>query len=277
MPNGAVKLYVKENAPGTPIVFGGPPGGVEVELWLQNDRDEPLTIDSATLIAPKVLDLGSDESELSVTVPSSVPAHDRVLVTVSFNIGPFVPPEAYDATMKFTAGAEELVFPAQIVVLQNYDLSVDPDQFVFKASAADVVSGHVIVRNDGNVPVEVTVMGEYPLRDPWRPVCCVQADAEPVLGFRRDSGSYSELSAQSDDKDGDFGSVIVENENATLAPGNWRVIRFTVRFPDSLPSNAHLRARPRIGTERFNLDILTPPEDAAPKPKRKAKTPEKGV
>lgn len=287
MPDGAIKLYTTDSTPETPVVFGGSPGGIHVDLWLQNDNDEPLSIHSGSLIAPEVLD--PEDPDVDISAPEVVAAHQRELVTLSFTIGSLTPPEAYDAELKFDTSAGELAFPVQIVILQNYQLSVDPDQFVFRASSSDVVSAHVIVRNEGNLPVEVTSMGEFPLRDPWRPVCCGQADAEPpvavprrtglVMAVQRSSGNYSELTpaTNGNNKDEFFGSLVIENEKRTLAPGNSSIIRFTARLPDSLPSNAHLRARPRICTERFNIDILTPPETGGQKPKRKPKSPEKGA
>jgi hypothetical protein len=241
--DSAVRLFSRGPSGEEPIVFAGEPASLEADVWLHNEEEDDLLLQRATLTCLAMQKYAKRAEIARLSVPRVVAAGQRKLLSMSFDIDPTVPPGIYEAEVRLegTAGSKE--FFAQIIVTQNYQLSLEPDQFVFAGDAGRRLSGEVVVWNEGNVPVDVSPMGEVRLEDPdlrERCPCC---------------GAQDELREKEKDE---FGSVVIANDTVVVEPGTWALVKFKVILPDSLPANAHLRARPRVGNERFNIDILTP-------------------
>lgn len=236
----AVKLFARGSSAGKPIVFTGEPTRLKADVWLHNEGKEDLLLEHATLISPALQRHAERQEVARISVPRVIHARERRLLSVSFDIDSSIPPGSYDAEIRLEAAGGSKNFLAQVVVTQNYQLSVDPGQFVFAAGAARSISGELVVRNKGNIAVEVTPMGECQLKDPERPEPCCSAVEEPKQK-----------------EEDEFSSLQITNDTVVVQPGTWMPVRFTVVLPDSLPANAHLRARPRVGNKRFNIDILT--------------------
>ena len=253
----AVKLFARGANAGEPITFAGEPALLEADVWLHNEEAEDLILRRATMTS-KALQRHLPAEEIArISVPRVVPAHQRKLVSMSFDLDPTIPSGTYDAEIRLEGETGSKSFRARIIVTQNYALSLDPDEFVFAAGAGERIAGEVIVSNEGNVAVDVTPMGEYRLEDPdlrERCLCC---------GARLEQKEKHRQQHDVDEEEEDFGAVVITNEHVTVQPGHWALVKFNVRLPPSLPANAHLRARPRIGNERFNLDLLTPLETAS--------------
>jgi hypothetical protein len=253
----AVRVFARGSTAGEPIVFVGEPSLLEADLWLHNEGDGDLLLDKATVISP-ALQKDAPRSEVArISVPRVLRARQRTLLSTSFDIDPSIPPGTYEAEIRLHRESGHESFLAWITVTQNYQLSLDPDQFVFAATPGSSVSAELVVWNEGNVPVEVTPMGECELKDPDRvepcPCCCAREE-------RREK------------EEDEFGRVRITNDNLVVEPGAWASVKFTVHLPESLPANAQLRARPRVGNERFNIDILTPAQPGHGKKHRSGKS-----
>jgi hypothetical protein len=258
----AVKLVARGSSAEGPIIFAGSPALLEAEAWLHNDEREDLRLRRATLISSAVPMLAEQAEVARLTVPRVVLAGQRKLLSMSFDLDPSIPPGTYDAEIRLEGIAGSKSFFAWIIVARNYQLSLEPDQFVFPAGAGSRITAEMAVWNEGNVPIEVTPMGEYRLED------ANQREPCPCCGARHER-------KRRDDED--FGCIVISNDTFLLQPGTWALVKFTAQMPDSLPPNAHLRARPRVGNERFDFDILTPvhlTHGHGPKP-RSAKNKEK--
>jgi hypothetical protein len=253
-----VKLFARGSSAGEPIVFAGEPTSLQADLWLHNEGKEDLLLQHARLISPALQRHTERPDVARISVPRVLAARQRKLLSATFNIDPSIPPGSYEAEIRLEGSDGGQSFPARVIVTQNYQLSLDPEEFVFTANGATSISSELLVRNEGNVPVEVTPMGECELKDPERPEPC------PCCSAAEESKQKEE------DK---FGFLRITNAADVIQPGTWTAIKFTLHLPDSLPANAHLRARPRVGNERFNIDILTggrkglAKKDASPKRK----------
>jgi hypothetical protein len=246
--HSAVRLFGSGGEVSNGLSFIGEPAAVSGDVWLENDAAEALQLRRAVLLSASVPPPGGAARDqlARITVPRSVGPHARQLLSVSFDLDPTTPPGTYDAAVLIEGLQGHETFPARIVVLQNYSLSIDPDPIVCAASLAGTFSGELVVTNDGNVPVEVLPMGAVQLEDPWREPCCCCCH-----------GDSREASDDGPPEREDFGVLVIDNERMTVPPGSSRVVGFTAAAPGGLRDNLHLRARPRIGTERFDLDILT--------------------
>jgi hypothetical protein len=251
-------------SPGDPhaktVLFAGVPGLVEADLCLENGESTDLVLREASLISRSipVATTGHHDEVIRITVPKILPAHQRKLLSVSLDLDPSTPPGTYDAEIRIEGAMETKRFAVQITVVQNYALSIEPEQFVFTSDSGSTVSGELVVRNEGNVPIRVTPIGEYPLRNLSWFECISREHDWRTIG--RDRERYAESTETHDpqQQDEDFESLLIDNKDISVDPGSWAVVKFTAKLPDSLPANEHLRARPRIGTERFNVDIITP-------------------
>jgi len=261
MPSDAgVKLFRPGDPHDRAIVFAGEPSLMEADVWLQNDESADLLLREAFLVSSALPMRLHRDRVARLPLPKVLPAGQGKLLSISFDLDPSTAPGAYDAEIWVEGDREVKRFPAQIIVLQNYALSLEPDQIVLSLARGGASSGELIVHNEGNVPIHVMPIGEFPLKDPlWFECgcecCCRERDA-----VERDGGRHGESTEErvSDEDDEDLGTVVIENEDVSVPPGRWALVRFIVKSPEPLPANAHLRARPRIGTERFDLDILTP-------------------
>lgn len=263
-----VKLFSRHEA-GEALVFVGEAGSVSGQIWLENRESREIELRLASLHSPHVraAELTRTGGLARVPVPKLLRGHQRQLVSFAFDLDPSTPPGTYDASLVVEGTEGTTTFPAQIVVTQDYSLTIDPDEFVVTAVPGGTFTGEVIVENDGNVPIEVWPLGEFPLDDPSREprCCCCGGDEVDTDEGKPDSDDEPEL-----------GVVVIDNERTTVEPGESATIKFVGRLSDDVPANMLLRAKPRIGIERFTLDVITPPGGAgAPRSESRRRSPQK--
>jgi hypothetical protein len=239
------KLFARGSGAGDPIVLAGEPASLQADIWLHNDGKEDLLLRRAKVISPELQRYTKQPEVARISVPRVLGAQQRKLLSVNIDIDPSIPPGSYDAEIRLEGSDSSQGFPARLIVTQNYQLSLDPEEFVFATGAATSISSELLVRNEGNVPVEVTPMGECQLKDPERRESCLSRSAAEELKEKKEEEDW-------------FGVLRITNTEVVVQPGTWAAVKFTLHLPDSLPANAHLRARPRVGNERFNIDLLTP-------------------
>jgi len=247
-----VKLFNRRDA-GEALRFVGDAGSVSGEVWLENREARDIELRPGSLHAPQLRPIeGTRAGSIArVSLPKYLRGHERQLVSIAFDVDPSNPPGTYDASLVIEDTEGTATFPAQIVVAQDYSLTIEPHELVVTAPPGGSFAGEVVVVNEGNVPIDVWPLGEFPLEDPWRePRCCCCC--------RDDKVGAGEAEHESDDEP-EFGVVVIDNEHTIVQPGTSATVTFVGHVPDDVPANMHLRARPRVGIERFTLDVITPP------------------
>jgi hypothetical protein len=247
----SVRLFSRGKKASEPIVFVGEPSKLHGELWLENEEKEDIAFRRGVIHASSIQGTGGRAELARLPVPAVLRAHERKLLEVSFEIDKATVPGTYDAAILLESDTGHKKFPAKIIVFQLYKVSFDPAKYVITASSGSSVPGEVMVWNRGNVSVQVVPMGEFVLKDPTRPECCCEKGEEE------------------DADDNEFGSIVLTNDRLTIEPGNSSLVKYTIKVPESLPANSHLRAMPRIGNARFQIDIITTDEKVTP-PRRPA-------
>jgi hypothetical protein len=261
------KLFSRREA-GDALVFVGEAGSVSGQIWLENRESSEIELRVASLHSPHVrpAELTRTGGIARIPVPKLLRGHQRELVSFAFDLDPSTPPGKYEASLVVEGAEGTTTFPAEIIVTQDYSLTIDPDEFVVTAVPGGEFTGEVVVENDGNVPIEVFPLGEFRLEDPSRePQCCC------CCGDEIDTDEEDD---ESDDEP-EFGVVVIDNERTTVEPATSATIRFVGRLSDDAPANMLLRAKPRIGIERFTLDVITPPGGAAPPSESGRRSPQK--
>jgi hypothetical protein len=227
---------------------------LSAEVWLENDEPRSFQLRGASVLSTELRVAGDGthaERVARIPVPRQVTAHQRRLLSVAFHLDRSTRPGTYQAAIVLEGDEDTQAFPARIIVTPHYELTIAPDELVFSAVPGATFGGEVIVSNHGNVPIEVFPLGEFPLEEPSRDVRCCCCD-----GVNASAGEE----ATDEDEDEGFGVIAIDNERLIVAPGAWAVVKFVARLPDGLPANLHLLAKPRIGTERFTLNIITAPD-----------------
>jgi len=250
-----VKLFNRREA-GEALLFVGEAGSVSGEVWLENRDAREIELRPASLHAPqlRLIEGARAGGTARVSLPKYLRGHERQLVSIAFDVDPSNPPGTYDASLVIEDAEGTATFPAQIVVTQDYSLSIEPDELVVTAPPGGSFAGEVVVVNEGNVPIDVWPLGEFSLDDPWRePRCCCCCRDDKV------GAGEAEHESPESDAEPEFGVVVIDNERTTVQPGTSATVKFVGHVPDDVPANMHLRARPRIGTKRFSLDVITPP------------------
>ena len=230
----------------TPVLIVGTGDVVRGELWLSNPGAADLKLTGATITV--TLPTGAEAGPIPLPPDVVIPALGVRRMIVEMGMQPLTPPDTYPAVLDLVTSAGNQGIPASMVVTAVSAPVIVPDRVIFDGVAAsDVVSGSVVVRNDGNVPITVGPMADEPL---------LEVRAHPrVLAV----GTGGALVVEPAVGLAPTGTATFTNDTPTIAPGGWAAVAFQLTAPATLATNAHLRALPRIGTERFAVDLLTVP------------------
>jgi hypothetical protein len=229
----------------TPVLLLGDGQKVEGEVWFENSSANDVKIDHAVLSV--TFSTGLVSAAIGIPPDAAIAAGATRRLLVSVGVPPFTPPASYPASIDLTTSVGGQTIPATFVVPTLLRVAVVADQQVFTGvQSTDVVSGSVVVRNIGNVPVDVGKIPDEQLLEvkATERVLAVNGSgtliAEPAVGLLAVAGSATFV-----------------NPTPTIPVGSWTDLTYQMTVPAGLPTNAHLRVLPRILTERFPIDVLT--------------------
>ena len=229
----------------TPILVVGTGEVVRGDLWLSNPTGADVKLTGAKITV--TLPSGPEAGDIPLPPEVVVPANGVRRMIVEMGMQPLTAPGSYGAKLLLEMPDNTTqTFDASLVVTQVVAPVIVPDRLLFTGVAASaVVNGSVVVRNEGNVAIVVGPIADEPLlelRAHPRVLAIGTGGAmvvEPALGLAP------------------TGTATFTNSTPTIPPGGWSPVTFQLTAPATLASNAHLRALPRIGTERFAVDLLT--------------------
>ena len=228
----------------TPVLIVGTREVVHGELWLSNPgaADVKLTGAAITVTMPT----GAEAGPIPLPPDVVVPANGVRRMIVEMGMQPLTAPGTYPAVLDLTTSAGDQGIPASMVVTAVHAPVIVPDRLIFTGVAASaVVDGAVVVRNEGNVAITVGPIADEPL---------LEVRAHPrVLAVGTGGAMVVEPAVGL----APTGTATFTNATPTIPPGGWAEVAISLTAPATLASNAHLRALPRIGTERFAVDLLT--------------------
>jgi hypothetical protein len=229
---------------GTPVLIVGTGEVVRGEMWLSNPAAADLTLTGATITV--TMPTGPEAGQIPLPADVVVPGNGVRRMIVEMGMQPLTEPGAYPAVLDLATSAGSQAVPASLVVTAVTAPVILPERLVFTGvTPSAVVDGSVVVRNAGNVPLTVGPIPDEPLLEvrAHPRVLAVGAGGamvvEPAVGLAP------------------TGTATFTNTTPTVPPGGWSAVAFQLTAPAALASNAHLRALPRIGTERFAVDLLT--------------------
>jgi hypothetical protein len=135
------------------MILRGTPDDLVGVLELVNDSKEPLLVRSLSLRDPKLADLAA-RGQRRLTLRQSVPAGERRRVPVRFAVDPATLPGTYQVSF----GDERMEHAAQLEVLPRQRLGLLPDRLEIEAAPGEVVKVPMVLTNEGNVPLELSLL-----------------------------------------------------------------------------------------------------------------------
>jgi hypothetical protein len=233
----------------TPILLVGEGEQVQGEVWLSNPTAADIIVKSATLSV--TLPSGVESGPIGLPPDAAVPAFSTRRLVIGMGMQPLTPPGTYEASVDLAfeppLGSQKI--PARVLVNATFAPVLVPLRIVFsKVASNSKRKGSVVVVNKGNVDIPVGPMGTEPL---------LEVRSQPRVLVVAAGGAVSVEPAIASAAAGK--TVQFTNDQPTVGPGGWAEVKFELTTPAGLTPNAHLRALPRLATERFAVDLLTGP------------------
>jgi hypothetical protein len=228
-----------------PVLVLGALDQLRGEVWLNNTSGTDVKLANAMLTV--TISGPPEQGTIQIPPDTIVAAGASKRLSISFGIEPFTPPGSYAASIDLDTSAGSLSVPATIVIERIVAIGFTNRQHVFtNVASATKINSSVVVVNRGNVAFTVTPIPDEPLFE-LIPIPRVVAVA--------DDGDVSVSPAPA--MTPVAGKLQFTNDAPTIAVGGWAEVGYQMTTPAGLPAAAHLRALPRIGTERFSVDLLT--------------------
>lgn len=229
-----------------PVLLRGAADELKGEIWLSNPSTDDVTVSAASISV--TFGGGTETAPIQIPPDSVVAGGGSRRLLITQGLEPFTAPDSYSASIDLTTSGGALSIAATAVVEPVVALGFAPVRVVFTSVASSsTLNGEVAVVNRGNVPLTVNTM----------PVESIfEVTAAPRLVAVADDGTVAVTPA-----DGLAPLAGLEltftNDTPTIDVGGWANVQFSITTPAGLPANSHLRSLPRIGTERFFVDLLT--------------------
>jgi len=229
-----------------PVLLRGDGGELKGEVWLRNTDKGDVTVTGASISV--TFGSGPETAPIQIPPDSVVTAGGVRRLLITQGLEPFTAPGNYSASIDLSTSAGAVSIAATAVVEPVLALGFAPVRHVFTdVQSSDTLTGEVAVVNRGNVPFTVTTIPDealFAVRATAR-LAAVAADGTVAVQPADGLAPLTDL------------ELGFTNDTPTIDVGGWSSVQFTITTPAGLPANAHLRSLPRIGTERFFVDLLT--------------------
>lgn len=174
-------------------------------------------------------------------------------VAVNFAVDGTTPPGLYRATFEVGGEATE----AEIEVLASPALSVEPKRIKVTGPPGGAARDAVVIRNSGNVPVELDVLGVLVLEEEQQFCLSLQQALGAVKSKPGEAGAHERfldalvegLAARTTD----FAKVRVADGPVTIPPGGSEALEIEVHLPGNMVAGRRYRAM--LKSEMFQLFV----------------------
>ena len=227
----------------TPILLFGELDQMQGEVWLANPTASDIGVSDGSIL----VNFATPETG-TIAFPNgaAVPAGATRRLGLNLAIRPDTSPGLYAATISLNTSAGVETIPASAVVATVYLPALGPTKVTFSGVApSSTVDGNLVVRNRGNVPITVNGIPDETLVEVVVIPRALEVDAAGAASVTPAPGPSA------------GGTVTFTNATPTIAPGDWADVDFHLATPASLVANRHFRVLPRIGNQRFVIDLLT--------------------
>jgi hypothetical protein len=275
MAQAAPVLFIGASA-NEPIRLAGPPRRLAGHVQLRNPQPVSLVLRDAGF---------SDRSARLAHMPARHvfapvvlrPAEQRAVPLV-IGIDPGTPPGEYDVDLDVMGQ----VRPAVLDVAETVALRVEPKRVVVTSDLVRPWTTHVLVTNEGNVPLPVGPVGEVDLRDDVAHVRDLRGVIAPLLADvpRNLDDFVAVLLAVLPPQGPVVGRLSVRAQGAPveLMPGRSVKLALEITLSQPLPAGGRYRGRVPVLTEDLEFVVVSPagPAREAPPATAARQEPEEG-
>ncbi|WP_205479494.1 hypothetical protein [Sphingomonas arenae] len=190
-------------------------------------------------------------------------------VPVRFSVEPTTPPGRYEATFS-VAGVDQV---AEIEVLPHELLEISPRDIAISGPAGGVVHDELILRNGGNVPLDLDVLGVLVLQEEEQLCLSLQHALDRTKGCRDDEGAHTvfldALASSLAARKTDLARVRLADGPQQIAPGDAIQARVAFHLPGNMIAGRQYRALMKAGTARLFVRITAEAGGVSTRPKDK--------
>lgn len=251
----SLRLIHEQNKP---VLIHGLRGRLQGTLTLKNDSETKLTLKSMPIQAPQLRGEGGEPLS-EVRLFGRLYPNQQGRINFEVPIDPSTPSGTYEGTVQIG----EQTQPVQIRISENVELDVEPDAITLNIKDQRSFEREFVFTNIGNVAI--------PLGEKWIAALQTQQGIETqmVQGLKE----MCENKKEDDDdpsKNAESlmkmlcalskrqpGPVTFSLENATLEPGETRVIKATLRLPDDMQPHRRYFAEIELFSASILLDVYT--------------------
>jgi hypothetical protein len=194
-------------------------------------------------------------------------------VSLSLALDPLTPPGEYQAQIEIAGQMQ----PVTLYVTERTSLSISPSLLVLENRPDQTISKRIVLRNQGNVPLNIGKLGAVYLDDDLQ-ICRTLRDAAASVGDDlRPVEEYLArilLSAKHVAERSGILRIYNRAEDTPLQPGEVRPIDLEIRVPPTLDRRGRYRGVVALHTASLTFLIVPTggptPLDEEPAPKRRS-------
>jgi hypothetical protein len=254
------------------VMLAGNNGRLTGETWLVNEGSEPVKVETAAIAAevPIVPGRVRQAVVLENWDPLVVRPGQPERIALTASLDPLTPPGSYHAEIIF----EDVEHRAVLEITELVSLSADPSALTIDGGRKTQQVAHIVVTNNGNVPLPVSQLGPADLiRDRPRPSIAQRLGLFP-LDKPRESDEHDDRMPRDDE--GRIPSVVARvAEPVVVAPGEARRLELVFTIHGNV--RAGLRYRASAALYDDDVTVLVTPHQEAPtatvRPGRARRTP----
>lgn len=233
------------------LVLRGTPDNLVGVLDLANESKEPRVVRSLRLREAGIAGAGRP-GRRRLLLREAIPAGGRCHVPVEFAVSPTTPPGDYSVVFSSDHGEHQ----ARIEVLPQQRLSLLPARMEMEAAPGDVVTVPVVLSNQGNVPIELSVLGVMVLEENQQMCLALQH----ALGEARGKDHKAFLDALVSNLAGkkvDFMRLKLAGAGVTLDIGETRSAELELHVPANAAPGRTYQARTAVFDQPLFVKLRT--------------------
>lgn len=187
-------------------------------------------------------------------------------VPISFSVDRTTPPGRYEAV--FLLGGEERRL--EIEVLPDEAIQIIPRTVAIAGPPGGVAYESVVLRNAGNIPAEIDVLGVLVLQEQEQICLSLQYALERTKGHPEEGAHrvfLDALASRLGERKTDLARVRVADGPCRIAPGDSAHVRLAFHLPGNMAPGRQYRALLKAATAQLFVRISAEPGEHASRPR----------
>lgn len=244
-----------------PLVLVGPPREIRGEFLIRNSTERKIIVRQPLLktAAPPTGRTKAAAKAAIAALPETVAlrrikvrAGQSRPVPLALTLDPRTPPGTYQAALDIDGQQRSVV----VHVTEDVALSLSPDEIVLPGRAGEKFQKRVVFTNDGNVPVYVKTLGAVVLEDDAAHCRALRGALQDVGDTMKNLDDFAVALGRRYRAIYDTIALRVQNDEATIAPGETQAIDLTITLPEKLDKRARYAGTAAISTSTLTFKVV---------------------